>query len=133
MGQELRRLLRLSKAANEARRTDRVRLKDRRDGMAKALDLKALHGLVFVKVLEAPGAAHPNDAALHLRGHEAPGSFLAWRNSLAASASGVHGEYRPLMKKPATPAKLAVARHSPWRIARRRIVSSQAEPQCSQT
>ena len=77
VGQELRRLLRLSKAANEARLTDGVRLKDRRDGMAQALDLKALNSLVLVKVLEAPGAAHLDDTVLHLRGHEASGMTVA--------------------------------------------------------
>ena len=41
------------------------------------MDLKALNGLVFVKVLEAPGAAHPDDAALHLRGHQSPGMTVA--------------------------------------------------------
>ncbi len=45
--------------------------------MAEALDLKALHGLVLVKVLEAPGAAHPDDVALHLGTHEAPGVKVA--------------------------------------------------------
>ena len=70
-GQELRRLLRLRKAANETGLADGVRLKDCRDGMAEALDLKALRRLVLVKVLEAVGAAHPDDAVLYLGTHEA--------------------------------------------------------------
>ena len=37
-----------------------------------ATDLKALNGLVLIKVLEDPGAAHPNDAALHFGTHQAP-------------------------------------------------------------
>ena len=37
VGQEPRRLLRFSKAAYEARRADGVRFKDRRDGVAQAL------------------------------------------------------------------------------------------------
>ena len=30
-----------------------------------------------VKVLEAAGAAHPDDAALHFRGHQSPGMTVA--------------------------------------------------------
>ena len=33
--------------------------------MAEALDLKALNCIVFIKVLEAPGTAHLDEAALH--------------------------------------------------------------------
>ena len=77
VGQEPRRLPRLSKEANEAHRGDGVRLKERRDGMPLALDLKALNGLVLVKVLETSGAAHPDDAALHFGGHQAPGMTVA--------------------------------------------------------
>ena len=73
VGQELRRLLRLRKAAYKAGLADGIQLKDRRDGMSKALHLKALHGLVLVNVLEAVGAAHPDDAALHLGTYEASG------------------------------------------------------------
>ena len=66
IGQELRRFLWLSKTAYEARRTNGVRLKHRRDGMPQALHFKTLYGLVLVKVLEASSAAHPDHAALHL-------------------------------------------------------------------
>ena len=60
-------------ARYEAGLADGVRLKVRRDHLAQALDLKSLNGPVSIKVLEAPSAAHPGDASLHLRGHEAPG------------------------------------------------------------
>jgi len=43
--QELRRLLKLGKAANEARAAVGVWLKDSRDDMPQPLDLKPLNGL----------------------------------------------------------------------------------------
>ena len=42
VGQELRRLFRLRKAAYKAGLADGIQLKGRRDGMSKALHLKAL-------------------------------------------------------------------------------------------
>ena len=76
VGQEHRRLLRPRKAAYKASFTDSIQRKDRRDGMSKALHLKALHGLVLVNVLEAVGAAHPDDAALYLGTPEALGMTM---------------------------------------------------------
>ena len=77
----------ICKAADKAGLADGVRLKDCRDGMAQELDLKALHGLVFIKVLEAPGAAHPDYAALHLGTHQSPGMTVAAKSMPTNSVS----------------------------------------------